>query len=202
MLSFHMETLLPLVGFAVAASVTPGPNNVMVAANAANNGLRATVPHVVGIAAGFGLMIVLVGIGFAGLVTQAPAVAQGMRVVSLGWLLYLAWRIASAPLPGHGEARPPIGFVGAALFQWINPKAWLLSLSLISAWIVPSQAMVPQLALVAGVFAAACVPSCALWALIGVGAARALDSPARLRAFNVAMAVLLVVSMVPAALGE
>lgn len=172
----------------------------MVAANAAGNGLRAVVPHVVGIAIGFGVMIVLVGIGFANAVTELPALGLAMRWGMLAWLLYLAWRIATAPLPGEVGGRVSVGFVGAAMFQWINPKAWLLSLSVVSSFVLPGHAMLPQLALVAGVFAVVCLPACALWALFGVGAARMLRSPARLRAFNVAMALLLVVSMLPVAL--
>lgn len=172
----------------------------MVAANAANNGVRAVVPHVFGIAIGFGVMIVLVGLGFAGAAARLPTLALVMRWVMMAWLLYLAWRIATAPLPGEATGRASIGFTGAAMFQWVNPKAWLLSLSVVSAFVAPGHAILPQLALVAGVFAVICLPSCALWALFGAGAARMLHSPARLRAFNIAMALLLVLSMLPVAL--
>lgn len=195
--------LLPLIGFAVAASITPGPNNVLVAANAAQNGLRATVPHMLGISAGFSLMIVLVGIGLAGMLAQFPLVGQIMRWASLAWLLYLAWGIATAPLPGEiGKPGFRFGFVRAMLFQWVNPKAWLLALSIASAWVSPARPMLPQLLVICAVFFVACPPCCLPWALLGTGAARVLGSPARLRWFNIAMAVLLVVSMVPVALGE
>jgi threonine/homoserine/homoserine lactone efflux protein len=195
-----METFLPLLAFAIAASVTPGPNNIMVAANAANNGARAVVPHIAGITVGFGAMIVLVGVGFAGVASELPGFAGALRWVALAWLLYLAYRIATAPLPGQSGGRAPIGFVGAAMFQWVNPKAWLMSLSVVSAFIAPDRAVLPQLAVVAGVFVMVCLPSCSLWAMIGLGAARVLHSPGRLRAFNVAMALLLVASMLPVAL--
>jgi threonine/homoserine/homoserine lactone efflux protein len=198
-----METpLLSLLGFAVVASVTPGPNNVMVAASAANHGIPATVPHMLGIAFGFALMIALVGIGLAGVLTEAPAISSLFRWVAMAWLLLLAWRIARAGAPGEGYARPPLGFLGGALFQWVNPKAWLLALSATSAFIRPGGPMLPQLTLIVAVFFAVVLPCMLPWAALGSGAGRLLGSPMRLRAFNVAMAALLVVSMIPVALED
>ena len=195
--------LLPLIGFVIAASVTPGPNNVLVAANAAQNGLRAAVPHIMGISLGASLMMMLVGLGLAGVLVQFPLLAQVMRWAAMAWLLYLAWGIATAPLPGEiGKPGFRFGFVQAMLFQWINPKAWLLALSIASTWVSPARPVLPQLLIICTVFFLACAPCCLPWALLGTGAARFLGSPARLRWFNVAMAVLLVVSMVPVALGE
>jgi threonine/homoserine/homoserine lactone efflux protein len=193
--------LLSLVGFAVAGSVTPGPNNIMVAAIAARHGVRASVPYMLGISAGFGVMIVLVGTGFAGMIAGAPTFAATMRWAALAWILVLAWQIATAPPPGEGPARPAMGFFGATLFQWVNPKAWLLALSVAAAWVSPDRPALPQVAVIALAFALVGPPCNLPWALLGTGAARLLRSPARLRAFNVAMAVLLVASMLPVAFG-
>lgn len=194
--------LLSLIGFVVAASITPGPNNVMVTANAARFGVLATVPHMLGISAGFSLMIVLVGLGAGEALSLAPWwVAAGMRWGALGWLLWMAWGIATAPPPGApGEGRP-FGFFPAMLFQWVNPKAWLLALSIATAWVRPEGSPVVQLLTVAALFAVIGLPCNLPWALLGTGAARLFTRPAALRRFNVAMALLLVASMLPLFIG-
>ncbi len=195
--------LLPLVVFTLAACITPGPNNVMVAASAANHGLRATLPHAAGIAVGFAVMIVLVGLGVAGVLAELPRLlGRALRWVAVGWLLLIALRIARAGAPGSGPARPPMGFLGAAMFQWVNPKAWLMAVGATGAFISPTQPMAPQLATVAGVFFAATVPCVLGWAALGSAAGRLLHSPLRLRAFNIGMAALMVASMLPVAFGE
>lgn len=192
--------LLALVGFAFAASVTPGPNNALVTANAAANGWLATWPHMLGIGTGFSLMIVLVGLGLAGVLAAHPVLATAMRWGSMAWLLWLAWKIASAPV-GDGAAAPALrfGFVRAVLFQWVNPKAWLMALTVAGTFVRPDAPVPPQLAVIGAVFFLVTPPSCIPWALLGHGAARIL-SGGRMRAFNIAMAVLLVASMLPMAL--
>ncbi len=191
--------MLPLVTFAVAAYITPGPNNVMVAASAANHGFRATVPHMLGIAVGFAVMLGVVGLGIAGLLIAFPMLALSLRFVSMAWLLLLAWRIARADAPGSGPRRPPMGFFGAMLFQWVNPKAWMITLGVAGAFIEPGRPPAPQVALIAVTFFAVGLPCILPWALLGSMAGRLLRSPARLRAFNIAMAALMVASMLPVA---
>jgi threonine/homoserine/homoserine lactone efflux protein len=155
-----------------------------------------------GMVVGVIVMFALAGAGLAGLFVQAPRLAGVMRWVAFGWIAVMAWRIATAPLPGEGHAGRLPGFIAAVLFQWVNPTAWLLTVSVISAWIVPQRPLLPQIALFAAAFALA-VPLCATpWALLGTGAARLLGSPARLRIFNVTMAILLIGSMLPVDLGK
>jgi threonine/homoserine/homoserine lactone efflux protein len=193
--------LLPLVAFAFAASVTPGPNNALVTANAAANGPWAIWPHILGIGTGFSFMIMLVGLGLAGFLSAHPLMAAAMRWASMAWLVWLAWKIASAPV-GSPEAPPALrfGFWQAVLFQWVNPKAWLLALSIAATWVRPDAPAIPQLAVIGAVFFLVTPPSCIPWALLGHGAARLLGHGPRLRAFNIAMAILLVISMLPMAL--
>jgi threonine/homoserine/homoserine lactone efflux protein len=188
---------ISLVVFAVVAAITPGPNNVLVTANAAANGIRATVPHMLGIGVGFALMIVLVGLGLAGVMTANPTVAAALRWGSMAWLLWLALRIATAPAPGSPEGGMRFGFVAAMLFQWVNPKAWLLALTIAAAWVRPGAPIGPQLALIGAVFLLVTPPCCLPWALLGRGAVCVLGEGRGLRAFNVAMAIALVASMLP-----
>ncbi|WP_137128198.1 LysE family translocator [Roseomonas sp. HF4] len=193
-----MDTLLPLLGFAIAASVTPGPNTLMVTAAAANHGVRATLPHMLGITLGFAAMLLIVGLGLAAPFAAWPALHAALKWVGGAWLLVIAWRIARAGAPGEGPARPPLGFLGAALFQWVNPKAWMIALAAIPAFTTPEGDTLAETLLISATFAAVCLPCTALWAGLGAGARRLLGTPSRLRAFNLAMAVLMVASLLPA----
>src|SRR5690606_35889213 len=122
-----MPEWLPLLGFAIAGSVTPGPNVLMVAAAAAGVGIRPVMPHMLGITFGFAAMVALVGLGLAGPLAASRGVHGTLQLAAAAWLLWFAWRIATAPPPGEGEARPPMNFLQAALFQWVNPKAWMIA---------------------------------------------------------------------------
>ncbi len=192
-----MTVLLPLLGFAVVMYVTPGPNNIMVASSAAAHGVVATLPHMIGIALGFSLMVVLVGAGAGAAVLAWPGVAPAMRWVGAGWMLWLAWKIATAPLPQQGGRRRLLGFWGAVGFQWINPKAWLIALAVAGSFLVPGRPLDPQLVRIGAVFLGCGMPCLLLWAGLGRGAGRLLRSPAQFRAFNLAMAALLAASVLP-----
>lgn len=199
--------LLSLLGFAIAASVTPGPNVLMVAASAATRGLRATLPLMIGITLGFTLMLLAVGLGLAAPFAASPKLHTAMRWVGAAWLLLLAWRIAQAGGVGADSAtagkagdRPPLGLLGGAAFQWVNPKAWLVGLAAISTFTSPgaAQGMAGQAATIALVFGLVSMPCLLVWAGIGAGTGRLLRGrPAALRAFNIAMAVLLALSVLP-----
>jgi threonine/homoserine/homoserine lactone efflux protein len=189
--------LLSLIGFSVAMYITPGPNNVMVAASAANNGIRATVPHMFGIAVGFAVMLTLVCAGLGSTLVNWPLLLPVFRWVGAAWLAVLAWQIAVAPAPGEGGRGRVLGFIGAAAFQWVNPKAWLIAAGAAGEYLSPNHPLVLQLARIFVVFLAVGMPCLLVWALLGSGAGRLLHSPTRLRAFNVAMALLLVASLVP-----
>jgi threonine/homoserine/homoserine lactone efflux protein len=189
--------LLSLLGFSVAMYVTPGPNNVMVAASAANHGIRATLPNMLGIVVGFAMMLTLVCAGLGSALVSWPLLLPLFRWAGAAWLVWLAWQIASAPSPGEGGRARLLGFAGAVAFQWINPKAWLIAVGAASEYLSPHQPLVAQLTRIFIVFLAVGMPCVLVWALLGSGAGRLLRSPVQLRAFNVAMAVLLVLSVLP-----
>jgi threonine/homoserine/homoserine lactone efflux protein len=189
--------LLSLVGFSVAMYITPGPNNVMIAASAANHGIRATVPHMLGIAVGFATMLVLVCGGLGTALLGVPWLLPAFRWIGAAWLLVLAWKIGTAPPPGEGGPDRVLGFVGAMGFQWVNPKAWLIAVAAAGEYLSLHESLVLQLVRIFFVFLAVGMPCLLVWALLGSGARRFLHSPARVRAFNIAMAVLLVASVLP-----
>ena len=189
--------LLPaLLSFAFVTSVTPGPNNLMLMASGANFGVRRTLPHMLGVGIGFTFMVVAVGLGLDRLFLLWPPLHMILKVASVGYLLWLAWKIARAGSPGEGRAGAhPMSFLGAAAFQWVNPKAWAMALGAIALY-APERSLA-ALALVAGVFGLVNLPTVSLWAAAGQGLRRVLTSPARLRAFNWTMAALLVASLLP-----
>jgi threonine/homoserine/homoserine lactone efflux protein len=191
------EIVLGLIVFSLVSSITPGPNNLMLMASGANFGFRRTLPHMLGVALGFTLMVLLVGIGLVKVFDAFPISYQILKVVSVVYLLYLAWKIGTAaPSPGNAEAGgSPFTFVQAALFQWVNPKAWTMALTAVSVY-SPSQS-VAAMAFVAAVFGAVNLPCISLWTTLGQQLQNLLTSSARLRAFNITMAVLLVSSLYP-----
>jgi len=191
--------LASATGFALAMSATPGPNNTMVAASAANFGLRRTVPHVLGVTLGFPAMLVLVALGAAEGLQEAPALQRALRWLGAAWLLWLAWRIATAVPAGAATAGPsrarPMGFLEAALFQWVNPKAWMIAAGAIAAY-TGGEGLLAEALLLAALFAAATLASLGAWAALGAGMARVLAGPRAMRAFNRVMGVLLALSLV------
>lgn len=183
-----------LMGFAFVTSITPGPNNLMLMASGANFGLRRSLPHLLGVALGFGGMILLLGLGVAQLIHTAPRLALAMKGVSLIYMLWLAWKIAHAGAPEGGVARGrPMGFLAACAFQWVNPKAWMMALGALSAYAEGARGVLA----VAAIFMLVNLPSVAVWAAMGQGLRGALQNPRRLRLFNGVMALLLVASMLP-----
>lgn len=193
-----MDTqLLPALAlFALVQTGTPGPNNLMLMASGANFGFRRTVPHMLGIAFGVALMNLLVGIGLMQIFDRVPTLRTILTIASIAYLLWLAWRIAHAAPPG--EATPtgrPMTALQAALFQWVNPKAWSMVLAAITLY-APGR----DLAAVGTVmlaFAAICLPTISLWVAAGQQLRRLLDTRARVRIFNLTMAGLLLLSLVP-----
>lgn len=186
--------------FAVATSVTPGPNNIMVASSAANNGVRATVPHMLGISLGFGAMVVVVGLGVAGPLAAHPGLHAVLRWVGGAWILWIAWtivRAGSVAFPAGPGRAAPMGFVAAALFQWINPKAWILAVATTTTYTSAGSGLAGQVLAFAALFAVLSVPCTLLWSLLGAGAGRVLRAPVQLRVFNAVMAALLVLSVLP-----
>ena len=191
------EILLGLIVFSLVSSNTPGPNNLMLMASWANFGFRRSIPHMLGVALGFTFMVLLVGRGLVKVFEAYPVSYVLLKVVSLVYLLYLAWKIASAVPAGGGEAESgaPLTFIQAALFQWVNPKAWTMALTAVSIY-SPSQSLV-AVAFVAAVFGAVNLPCISFWTSMGLLMQRVLTSPLRLRAFNVLMAALLIGSLYP-----
>ena len=191
------ELLLAFAGFALVTSITPGPNNTMLLASGVNHGFWRTLPHMAGVSLGCVLLFVLVALGLGAVLTATPALYAALRYISGAYLLWLAWHIArSGPVAaGRGRGRP-MRFLEAAAFQWVNPKAWVMVVGAVTTY-APHDGFSRAVAVLAALFLAINAPSIALWAGCGVALRRVLTHPGRVRAFNGAMALLLVLSLCP-----
>lgn len=188
--------LVALLGFAFVTTVTPGPNNVMLMASGANFGFRRTLPHMLGIAGGVSLMALLVGLGLMALFEAVPLLGSILKIVSVLYLLWLAYRIATAaPIEERTVKGRPMTLIQAAAFQWVNPKAWAMCLSAITIY-APDRSL-PSVVLVAAAFLLVALPAISVWAWLGTVIRRWLSSPRRLQAFNLTMAALLIMSLYP-----
>ena len=194
------ELLFALIAYAFVTSVTPGPNNIMLLASGVNFGFRRTLPHMLGIALGHAFMVFVVGVGLVGVFISYPPARTALTVVSVAYMLWLAWKIAhAAPPDGSTTKGKPLTFLQAAAFQWVNPKAWIMSLGAVTLY-APGQEWL-AVTWVAGVFVLVNFPSVSVWALAGVGLRRLLQRPDLLRAFNYTMAALLILSLYPVIFG-
>lgn len=191
------DTLFALVLFAFATSITPGPNNMMLFASGVNFGFRRTVPHMLGIGAGFLSLLIGVGMGLGAVMHAYPPAFIALKVAGGLYLLWIAWKIGSSRSMGEGEVKArPMTFLGAAAFQWVNPKAWVMAVTAMAVYPNPEQYAL-TVAIVALVFAAVNVPSVSTWAGFGSALREWLAVPVRLKWFNITMAVLLVLSLWP-----
>ena len=191
-----IDHALSLIGFAIATSATPGPNVLMVAAAAAQSGLRPDLPRILGITIGFPAMVFAVALGLGAPFTQMPGLHRVMQWAGGAWLPRLAWKIATSPPPSAGDtdgAGKPMTFIQAALFQWVNPKAWTMALTAIAVY--ARSRSLPAVLLVAAVFGVINLPSVGVWAAMGQYLRRWMTDDRRRRAFNWGMAALLVGSL-------
>ena len=191
----NIELLSALALFALVSSVTPGPNNLMLMNSGANFGFRRTLPHLLGVTIGFVIMLMLVGLGVMQLFDVFPLSYQLLKVLCIAYLLYLAYKIASnkPPVGAENGDTKPFTFVQAALFQWVNPKAWTMALSAVSVY-APSKG-IGAVVIVGVIFGLVNLPCVSAWTLLGQKLQIWLNRPERLQAFNIFMAILLVASV-------
>ncbi|WPL82160.1 LysE family translocator [Bordetella hinzii] len=192
-----LSLLGPLALFALVSSITPGPNNVMLASSGLTFGFRRTVPHMLGVTIGFSVMILLVGLGLGALFSQLPWLYTALKYGGAAYLLYLAWKIArSGPMEDASQRSRPLTFMQAALFQWVNPKAWVMTVGVVATY-TPQQGFLANLWVAALVCGLVNLPSISIWVSFGMALRRVLHRPGAVRAFNMTMALLLVISLYP-----
>ena len=183
--------------FALVTSVTPGPNTMMLTATGADVGIRRGLPHLFGVTIGFAVMLFAVASGLGTAILTDPEVMRFVRYAGVAMLLWLSWKIASARRHGEAADHRPIGFLQAVAFQWVNPKAWLICAAAVGGFLQDGGfGVLPQAALFALIFMVCGLPCGMMWLGFGSIVQRVLSSESRLRAFNVAMGLLLAGSAV------
>ena len=190
------QQALAFLVFAFVAAVTPGPSNIMLTAAGAQAGLLRGLPCLLGVSSGMALMMFLVPLGLGSLMLGQPLALQALHWGGAGVLLWLSWKIATST--SRIEAKPdstPVGYLGAAVFQWVNPKSWLVSVSAAGTFLSAGASPVVQAASLGALFVLAALPSGLVWLAFGAAVQHLLRTPARLRVFNVAMGALLALSI-------
>ncbi|TYO65327.1 LysE family translocator [Bradyrhizobium hipponense] len=190
--------LYAFLAFMAVMYFTPGPNNIMLLSSGLTYGFRRTVPHIVGIVLGFAFMIAAVGLGLGTVFLAYPILQAILKYAGAAYLVYLAAVIAlSGPAtPGEASGRGPMTFWGAAMFQWINAKGWVIVIGTITAYAAIAQfplniAIQTLVSLLVGAV------STVVWALFGTALRPVLTSERLVRVFNILMAILLLASLYP-----
>lgn len=190
-----LDSLIALFGILLAATWTPGPNNLMLASSGATFGLRATAPHIAGVFAGFGFMLFVVALGLGEVFDRIPVIQEVLRWLGAALLLWVAWRIAKTKAPGEPGAKTrPFTFVQAAAFQWVNPKGWAMCIALVGQF-MGGESSILVAGILAGVSMVSGVTSATGWAAFGEFLQRWLKSPRHLKMFNLSMAAVIVIGV-------
>ena len=184
--------LLPLMTYCFVMSSTPGPNNVMLATSGAQFGYRRALPQIFGTNSGVAVQTFITCLGLGGLFVAFPILHQGLRIAGALYLVFLAWKLSASSL-GEARSAKPLSFAQAALFQAVNPKSWVKSITLASVF-MPAGLSTPVGALLVAVVGLVIgFPSASMWALFGVAIRRLLADPRKQRIFNLSMGAMLLV---------
>ncbi|AWL11880.1 Homoserine/homoserine lactone efflux protein [Saliniradius amylolyticus] len=194
-----IELLPALMLFTLTMTITPGPNNMMIMTSGLNFGVRRSLPHFLGICTGFPVMVLLVGMGLGAVLKQYPMAFEAIRVGGLVYLLFLAFKMATT-VPNleqrHGTQSQPLTYWQAVLFQWLNPKAWVMATGALAAYTSATETLNWQVAVIALTFSAVAFPCVGLWLYFGSRLTHFLKQANHIRWFNRIMAMLLVLAVV------
>ncbi|CAH9061784.1 Cysteine/O-acetylserine efflux protein [Pseudoalteromonas holothuriae] len=193
-----MEYILAVFLFAVSASVTPGPNNVLIMTSGVNFGVKKSIPLLCGICIGFAIMLLVVSFGFMQVFILYPNLHLIIKIIGVSYLLYLAWVISRSSLPISADIKPlPLSFFNGALYQWVNAKAWVVASGAVAAFTTVGASNIEQNIVIAAIFLLVSFPCVGLWLFFGSLLKRALSNNKYRSVFNNTMALLLVLSVIP-----
>jgi threonine/homoserine/homoserine lactone efflux protein len=195
---YSVTLLATIFAFSFATSITPGPNNIMLLSSGLTFGYKKTVPHLLGVIIGFPLMTLLVGLGLGKIFETYPIILTILKVVGTIYLLWLAWKIAnSTPSLNEDEtSKQPLKFIPIVLFQWVNPKNWIKIITAMSVYVNSAEHALSQIIIITIIFLSTVVVSANSWTLGGVALKRFIKNKKAIRAFNISMALLLILSII------
>lgn len=191
-----LEQTIPFLIFSLVAAITPGPSNVMITATGSAAGILRGLPCVVGAAAGMAALLFTAALGLGQLIIGHPEILRVMNWCGAAFLLWLAWKIANAGRAGEDGAAQPVGFIGAAFFQWINPKGWLVAVGAAGTYLQPDAGKLLQALVFAALFFSVALPSGFVWLVLGASMRGLLHDEWTARIFNSVMALALAASVV------
>ena len=191
-----MPDPLPYITYTFVMSITPGPNNVMLTASGANFGLRRSVPHILGIVGGFVVQLLAVCAGLSALFARWPALQSTLGWVGAAYLVYLGWRMLRLQSARAGAATRPVSFLEAALFQFLNPKAWVMTVTAATLFLPQELSWLARGAYMAGIAEGIGLPCMTVWAVFGSSLRGLIEAPRGRRVFNAAMALALATTAV------
>ena len=197
--TFTLTILISIFMFSFASSITPGPNNIMLLSSGLTFGYRRTVPHMLGVVLGFPLMPIFVGLGLGEFFKIYPSALDVLKVIGIAYLLFLAWKIAnsSPEFKKKDEDSQPMKFLPIVLFQWLNPKNWIKIITGMSVYVTSVEYASIQIIIISIIFFLTVLVSANSWAIGGVVLKKLIKSPKGIKRFNVIMAIILVLSLVP-----
>lgn len=193
-----MKFLIPLIIFCFSTLITPGPNNLMIMLSGVKFGIKPSLPHYFGIMFGFAFMVFLVGIGLGEVFTRLPILHEIIKYIGAVYMLYLAGKtILSDPHLANVKGKSqPLTFMQAVLFQWVNPKAWVMSIGAIATYTSMSGNVFGQVVVIAIMYLVIGIPCIGTWLVGGAALSRYLHNPKHMRIFNYVMGGLLAFSII------
>lgn len=197
---YPLAMMISIFTFSLSVSMTPGPNNIMLLTSGITFGYKKTVQHIMGIVFGFPLMMILIGVGFGMVFERYPQILQILKIVGFLYLCWMAYKIATNR-PNYDtdtmKVSKPFSFIQAALFQWVNPKAWMFAITSISIFVTSNEDAISQVIVLSLLVTITAVISTNCWVLGGVVIKRFIKNHKIVHYFNICMAVILVVSILP-----
>ncbi|MDA9611909.1 LysE family translocator [OM182 bacterium] len=187
-----------IITFAIVSTITPGPNNGMLMASGLNHGVKSSIPHFLGIITGFPLMVLAVGLGIASIFANYPILNLILKIMGSVYLSFLAYKIATASsLQSSVNSSTPLTYLQAAMFQWINPKAWMMAISAMVTYTVSSETYLYQIVAITSIFFVFGSPCIFLWLWFGNSLQRLIKNLYWLKFFNIFVALLLASTLIP-----
>ncbi|MGI1679449.1 MAG: LysE family translocator [Cellvibrionaceae bacterium] len=188
--------------FCLVTSITPGPNTIMLMASGLNHGINKSLPHLFGIIFGFQIMLACIGLGFGVVFSSYPIIHQVIKVFGIGYLLFIAWKIANSSNPEASEKiKKPFTCIQAMAFQWVNPKAWVIGIGAIATFTTIGNMMSQVAVIIVGYLTVGAL-SMLVWLLLGTSLQKLLRSQKQFQYFNMCMGMLLAVSVIAMAASE
>ena len=197
---YSITMLLSLATFTLSTVISPGPNNIMLLSSGLTFGYKKTIPHMFGIMIGFSIMVIIVGLGMGVVFERFPLIFTILKVIGVLYLFWMAYKIANnsssydvdTDLNGN-----PFTFLQAAAFQWVNPKAWIVAITAISVFVTSTQNSFIQVLTISFIYLLSSIVSTNIWALGGVVLKKFLKEEKSIKIFNISMASLLILSVIP-----